>query len=77
MVEAVCKNNTCYLCTEKHREIGRGHREFNLNLNVATLIAVRGLGDKLPDIQCYNTETRILKTLKSKFKPDQSLAFQL
>ena len=37
VVEAICKNNTCYLCTEKHREIGREHREFNLNLNVATL----------------------------------------
>ena len=35
------KKQTCYLCTEKHREIGhehRGkHREFNLNPNVATL----------------------------------------
>ena len=27
MVEAICKNNTCYLCTEKHRENGREHRE--------------------------------------------------
>ena len=33
------KKTTCYLCTEKHREIGHEqgkHREFNLNLNVAT-----------------------------------------
>ena len=29
--------NTCYLCIEKHREIGREHREFNLNPNVAAL----------------------------------------
>ena len=29
---AICKNNTCYLCTEKHREIGREHRENTGNL---------------------------------------------
>ena len=45
VVKAICKNNTCYLCTEKHRENGREHREntgktqgIYLNLNVATLI---------------------------------------
>ena len=26
------KNNTCYLCTEKHREIGRENRENTGNL---------------------------------------------
>ena len=36
-MEAIYIKNTCYLHTEKHREIGREHREFNLELNVATL----------------------------------------
>ena len=38
MVDAILKNNTCCLCAEKHREIGCEHREFNVNLNVATLM---------------------------------------
>ena len=32
MVEAICKNNTCYLCTEKHGEIGHEHGENTGNL---------------------------------------------
>ena len=37
------KKSTCYLCTEKHRDIGRDHREFNLNPNVATLLLHLGI----------------------------------
>ena len=37
------EKNTCYLRTEKHREIGHEHREFNLNPNVATLSCLSGL----------------------------------
>ena len=28
MVQAICRNNTCYLCTEKHREIGREQPQY-------------------------------------------------
>ena len=38
-MEAIYKNNTCYLCTKKHREIVREQRENTGNFHAFTIKA--------------------------------------
>ena len=60
-MEAIYNNNTCYLCTKEHREVGREHRENTGNLILTrtwppcTMITGAMLGTRFVEVCFYRS----------------------